>query len=550
MLSLMPQSSRSWNAAKFIADNRLHRLFSRLRKTQIIRIAADLFLINLALIISFLLRYLYATTYGDVNLTPDPTLTTFCSAYLRLAPWASVVAVGVFISSGFYGYGRTYQTKYKILIVAEAVTIAFLLIGALAFVAPSIIALPRSVLFLGWGISLLMFISSRIWTAVWRYIVRTEENGSQRVTSVASDKTVPETVLLIGGAGYIGSALLPKLVAEGYRVRVLDLLLYGTDPIERYLDHPQVEIARSDFRRVDAVVSAMRGVKRVVHLGGIVGDPACAIDEELTIDVNLTATRMIGEVAKGQGIKRFIFASTCSVYGASSEVLDENSSLTPLSLYARSKVGSEKVLLDMADGTFTPVIARFATIYGLSGRTRFDLVVNLLAAKAIFEGAITVCGGTQWRPFLHVDDAAAAVLHLLRLPACGAPEIFNIGSSDENYTIEQMADIIKEYVPEAKLIRIDNEQDRRDYRVSFSKIERVAGFKPKWTVAKGVQQVVDAIRAGRVIDYRDFRYSNERFLHEMRTVALAAPNMRWAHELVGQARRREALEGRTVGGGG
>ena len=215
-----------------------------------------------------------------------------------------------------------------------------------------------------------------------------------------------KSVLVIGGAGYIGSALLPKLLAEGYRVRVLDLFLYGTNPIASVLDHPELEIVRADFRRVDALVAGMQGVDHLVHLGGIVGDPACAIDEDLTIDVNLAATRLIGEVAKGNGIKHFVFASTCSVYGAADELLTENSALNPLSLYARSKVASEKLLLEMADDRFTPIIVRFGTIHGLSGRTRFDLVVNLLSAKAVFEGCITVFGGDQWRPFLHVDDAA------------------------------------------------------------------------------------------------------------------------------------------------
>ncbi len=223
-------------------------------------------------------------------------------------------------------------------------------------------------------------------------------------------------VLVIGGGGYIGSALLPKLLDSGYHVRLLDLLLFGTEPIADVLDHPNLEIVQADFRQVDEVVAAVRGMDTLIHLGAIVGDPACALDEELTIEVNLMATRMIAEVAKGSGVKRFIFASTCSVYGASDEILDERSALNPVSLYARSKIASEKVLRKMADDRFAPVILRFGTIYGLSGRTRFDLVVNLLAAKALIDKQITVFDGDQWRPFVHVDDAAQAVFKVLEAP--------------------------------------------------------------------------------------------------------------------------------------
>ena len=158
------------------------------------------------------------------------------------------------------------------------------------------------------------------------------------------------------------------------------------------------------------------------------------------------ATRMIAEVAKGSGVGRFIFASTCSVYGTSrrwKEILDERSALNPVSLYARSKIACEKVLHKMADDQFAPVIVRFGTVYGLSGRTRFDLVVNLLTAKAVIDHEITVMGGDQWRPFLHVDDAARAVFMALEAaPALVANQVFNVGADDQNYTISQVGEIL------------------------------------------------------------------------------------------------------------
>lgn len=519
-----------------LPHNILFRLWNRpspsltMSGTQAIRLAADIALLNLALVLACAARYVYTVIYGIDILSPREQIIWYFGEYVELAPVAMVIAAGVFFVSGFYSYGRAYQTRYKALIVAQAVLLVFLLIGVLAYLVPAVVSPPRGILLSAWAISTFLFVSSRVWTAVWRHVVRTEGDYSQGSKPIGRDRTV----LVIGGAGYIGSALLPKLLATGYRVRVLDAFLYGTGPVEEFLEHPRLEFIRADFRHIDALVRAMRGVDHVVHLGGIVGDPACAIDEELTVDVNLTATRLIAEVAKGHGIKHFIFASTCSVYGAGSEVLDENSVLRPLSLYARSKVASERVLLDMGDDTFTPVIVRFGTIYGLSGRTRFDLVVNVLAAKAVFEGAITVFGGSQWRPFLHVDDAALAISQLLRRPAGSGAEIFNVGSNKENYTIEQVAEIVKKYVPEAEIHKLGNDQDRRDYRVSFSKIEALVGFKPKWTVEDGVRQVVEAIKAGQVADYTEMRYSNEKFLNEARAVGLAPPKTQWAHELIRQ----------------
>ena len=261
-------------------------------------------------------------------------------------------------------------------------------------------------------LTLVVVVGARMWADLWSAIARAETN----LSTPLPDKRRIKNVLVIGGAGYIGSALLPKLLDHGYHVRILDLLLYGSEPIQDYLDHARLEVVQADFRQIDQVVEAMRGIDAVVHLGAIVGDPACALDEDLTIDVNLMATRMVAEVVKGSGISRFIFASTCSVYGAGDEILDERSALRPVSLYARSKIASERVLVSLAEPGFAPTILRFGTIYGISGRTRFDLVVNLLAAKAVVEGNITVYGGEQWRPFLHVDDAALAILKVLEAP--------------------------------------------------------------------------------------------------------------------------------------
>jgi nucleoside-diphosphate-sugar epimerase len=336
---------------------------------------------------------------------------------------------------------------------------------------------------------------------------------------------------VIGGAGYIGSALLPKLLDQGHQVRLLDLMFFGESPIAQVLSHPKLELIEGDFRHVESVLRCIHDVDTVVHLGAIVGDPACSLDESLTIDVNLSATRMVADVSKDAGVERFIFASTCSVYGACDETLDEHSMVKPVSLYGRTKLASERVLMSMADERFAPTLIRFATIYGFSGRTRFDLVVNLLAAKAKIDGEITVHGGNQWRPFVHVDDAARAVAMAVDAPSeLVANQILNVGSNDQNYTIQQIAELVRDQVVSAKIITSEDAVDIRNYRVDFSKIRNELGFEPQWTVESGIHQVLEAIAEGNVTDYRDPRYSNVKFLTESGTTGLARDN--WARELI------------------
>lgn len=323
------------------------------------------------------------------------------------------------------------------------------------------------------------------------------------------------TVLVIGGAGYIGSALVEKLLSQNHKVRVLDLLLYGAKPIEKFSNNPNFELAEYDFRRVDKVVEVMRGVDVVVHLGAIVGEQACDLNEKLTIDINLMATKMIAEVAKGSGVQRFIFASTCSVYGFSDRILDEGSKVNPPSLYAKTKMASEKILMELSGNDFATVILRFGTIYGLSGRTRFDLVVNLLTAKALLDKKITVYGGEQWRPFIHVDDAAKAITMVLDAPtAVIQNQVINVGSNQQNYTIQEVACIINRLLPLAEIVNMGPDADKRNYRVNFEKIKKTLNFEPKWSVEMGVKQIIESMMKGEIKDYRDPAYNNAKHLSE------------------------------------
>jgi nucleoside-diphosphate-sugar epimerase len=321
-------------------------------------------------------------------------------------------------------------------------------------------------------------------------------------------RTPIHTVLIIGGAGYIGSALTRLLLAHGYKVRVLDSLMYGDASLAALRGSRNFELQVGDGRDLSALVSAAHGVDAIVHLAAIVGDPACELDHDLTLEINLLATRTTREVATALGVKRLIFASTCSVYGAAEDIVDERSTPKPVSLYGRTKLLSEQLLLAPDRSGLATTVLRFATIYGWSPRPRFDLVVNLFTAQALYDRRITVHGGSQWRPLLHVRDAARAMLMVLEQPVEVVDhQIFNIGAEEENYTIGQIATTVAREVG-AEAVTTEDVQDVRSYRVSFEKARRVLGFDRTVTLVEGVRELADALRSGLVKDYRAPTYSN------------------------------------------
>ena len=487
-----------------------------------VRAVADALMLNAAMIVGIAVATVSSRGSGD----PAGIFLSAVGAYAKWGWIGTSIALAVFYLSGFYTRGRGYAGRYKALVVLQAVTVTFLIFGSLGFLLPNFFEMPRSALVTAFAVSAVTFVGSRIWSALWKRLASSE--NSDAVAGKA-----PKNVLVIGGAGYVGSALLKKLLNRNYNVRLLDMFMYGDEPIQDIIGHPNLDIVRADFRQVDKVVEAMQGIDAVIHIGAIVGDPACALDEEFTIEVNLTATRMIAEVAKAQGIRRFIFASTCSVYGASDEFLDERSALNPVSLYARSKIASEKVLRAMASDAFRPTILRFGTVYGLSGRTRFDLVVNLLTAKAVVDRKITVFGADQWRPFVHVEDTALAVVKVMEAPlASVGGETFNVGSNEQNKTLGQVGELIRDQVPTAELIASGTDGDRRNYRVDFNKLRNRVGFAPEWTLESGIGQVVEAFKTGKVTDYHEARYSNVKFLTEEAGQKLVRTHNEWLRSLI------------------
>jgi nucleoside-diphosphate-sugar epimerase len=302
-------------------------------------------------------------------------------------------------------------------------------------------------------------------------------------------------VLVTGGAGYIGSHLVRMLLERGYHVRVLDRFDYGRAGLEG-LSHPNLEVFQGDICSSRDVSRAVRNADGVIALAAIVGDPACNLDPEETINLNYTATKIMVETCNFYGVRRLVFASSCSVYGASSHaLLTERSRLNPVSLYARTRVLSENILFDR-HGDVEPVVVRLATVFGQSPRMRFDLVVNTLTVRAVMEKRISIFGGAQWRPNVHCRDAARAFVLALEAPASDvAGEIFNVGGDGLNHRIGEIGEMVARLVGDVEVERRDEAADPRDYRVSFAKIRRVLGFEPEYSVTDGIREVAAAVRA-------------------------------------------------------
>lgn len=479
---------------------------------QKLRLLLDIVVINICLMLALLIRYAVLVGIETTTISPTAMFQWYLTSYLRSAAVLTLLLLATFWLHGLYS--RSPAITHKVRLLFQAVSLGYLTLASVHYLSQGYFYLPRGAYVMAWALTFAGLTSTRLLLRSWE---RLQRQGNQHHSST------PQNILVIGGAGYIGSSLARLLLDKGYHVRILDLLLYGTEPIQEVLEHPRLEVQQADFRQVDQVLQAMQGIDTVVHLGAIVGDPACAVDEALTVEVNVIATRMIAEIAKGCGVKRFLFSSTCSVYGEGNDWLEEDSPQRPVSLYARSKQASEQALQSLASETFSPTILRFGTLYGISGRVRFDLVVNLLTAKAIFDRSITVFGGSQWRPFLHVDDAARAVVSAMEAPASKIHnEVFNVGSQQQNFTIAEVAEAIQRHIPEAQTVTIPTEADRRDYRVTFQKIESQLGFQPTWDLEKGIQQVTEKLQDGTISNYSDARYSNSKHLQDEGTTLLNA----------------------------
>ena len=320
-------------------------------------------------------------------------------------------------------------------------------------------------------------------------------------------------ILVTGGAGYVGSTLVPLLLAGGHRVRVLDSLLHGGESLLGVWSHPSFEFVHGDICERTKRQAAVAGIEAVVHLAAGVGDPACSSQPDVARAVNLQASLALVEESQQAGVTRFLFASTCSNYGKMNDAnkyVDEESELRPVSLYAETKVAVEKALLQSGrNGKWCPTPLRFATIFGVSPRMRFDLTVNEFTMEMLTKKHLKVFGEQFWRPYVHVRDAARAIQLVLSSPVSKvASSVFNVGSTDQNFQKQLLVEMIRPYAPDAVVEFVHKAEDPRDYRVSFARITEQLGFKITRTVAEGIEEVAHLVRSNIVGNFGDGRYRN------------------------------------------
>jgi nucleoside-diphosphate-sugar epimerase len=321
-------------------------------------------------------------------------------------------------------------------------------------------------------------------------------------------------ILVTGGAGYLGSVLVPKLIARGHQVRVADLGYFGLDHLKRLT--PPVEIIREDLRSLCAQPSLgatlLEDCEAVIHLAAISNDPSADLHPDLTQEVNVDVTARLARLARERHIK-FLFSSSCSIYGDADGELDETGAVNPLTVYATSKATAEQILEDMADSRWRATILRNGTLFGYSARMRFDLVVNIFAFQSVLHNRLTVFGsGLQWRPMLHVSDCARAFVHFLERPVA-EHSCYNI--AHVNLRVIDLVEVFTALNPRLEVARMPApDHDRRNYRVSNRRMIE-AGFHPQISVEVGSEHLIDAIVAGLIPDPESIFYRNAKWLREL-----------------------------------
>lgn len=330
------------------------------------------------------------------------------------------------------------------------------------------------------------------------------------------DKT--RKVLVTGGAGYVGSVLVPKLLAKGHHVKVIDLYIYGDDVLDNVNHDPHLIQVKGDIRNRALLENELQGYDTVIHLACISNDPSYELDPDLGKSINYDAFLDLVDVSKKVGIKNFIYASSSSVYGIKEEPeVTEDLSLEPLTDYSKFKAKCENVLLKAASDEFIVTVIRPSTICGYSPRLRLDLTVNILTNHAVNKGEITVFGGEQKRPNIHIQDITDLYVYLLELPdEMIHKKIYNAGY--ENYKVKEIAQMVKKNIDPDLPVKTILTDDNRSYHVSSKKINQELGFIPKHTIEEAILDLKDAFQDGRISDpLNNIRYYN---IKTMQTINL------------------------------
>ena len=313
------------------------------------------------------------------------------------------------------------------------------------------------------------------------------------------------SILVTGGAGYVGSTLVNDLVKSGYKVRSLDAMFFEPNQENKFFRNDSVEFVVGDIRNNELMEKCLDGIDCVIHLAAITG-PLCDKSPNSTRQINEHATKDFVKLCKEKGVKRFFFASTCSNYGSNLSVVNEETPVNSLSLYSETKVELESFIKNLNSSEFATCILRFSTVFGISPIMRFDLLVQELILNAIVHKKIIVFGPNFWRPLIDVRDVSRACIECIRCVIGDiSGEIYNVGANNQNFTKLELAKIVQEFFPEIEIEIQEFKKDPRNYKVSFDKIQERLDFKTKYTIRDGISDMINAINNGEMYQKSDFQ---------------------------------------------